>query len=57
MELSIDNMCFFAHVAFFIIEEPESFLREELGKRLTLKEKSIGDLEKFLGNKVSKVKL
>ena len=40
-----------------IMEEPERFLREELGKRFTLKEKSIGPPEQYLGNKVSKVTL
>ena len=37
------------------MEEPDAFLREELGKRFTLKEKSIGALEQCLGNKVSLV--
>ena len=40
-----------------IDEEPETFLREELGKRFTLKEKSIGAPEQHLGNKVSLVTL
>ena len=40
-----------------IMEEPERFLREELGKRFTLKEKSIGPPEQYLGNKVSLVTL
>ena len=39
------------------MEEPETFLREELGKRFTLKEKSIGAPEQCLGNKVSLVTL
>ena len=39
------------------MEEPETFLREELGKRLTLKEKSIGSPEQCLGNKVSLIVL
>ena len=39
------------------MEEPETFIREELGKRLTLKEKSIGPPEQCLGNKVSPVTL
>ena len=39
------------------MEEPEKFLREELGKRFTLKEKSIGPPEQYLGNKVSLVTL
>ena len=40
-----------------IMEEPERFLREELGKRFTLKEKSIGPPSQYLGNKVSQVTL
>ena len=40
-----------------IMEFPERFLREELGKRFTLKEKSIGHPTQYLGNKVSKVTL
>ena len=39
------------------MEEPERFLREELGKRFTLKEKAIGSPEQYLGNKVSQVTL
>ena len=38
-----------------IMEEPEKFLREELGARFTLKEKSIGPPSQYLRNKVSKV--
>ena len=34
-----------------IAEEPEIFLREELVKKFTLKENSIGSPEKCLGNK------
>ena len=40
-----------------IMEEPEKFLREELGKRFTLKEASIGPPTQYLGNKVSEVTL
>jgi len=40
-----------------VMEEPERFLREELGKRFTLKEKSIGPPDQYLGNKVSLVTL
>ena len=40
-----------------IMEEPEKFLREELGQRFTLKEKSIGPPTQYLGNKVSEVEL
>ena len=40
-----------------IVEEPERFLREELGKRFALKEKSIGPPDQYLGNKVSLVTL
>ena len=39
------------------MEEPNTFRREELGKRFTLKEKSIGAPEQHLGNKVSLVTL
>ena len=39
------------------LEEPETFLREELGKRFTFKEKSIGAPVQHLGNKVSLVTL
>ena len=39
------------------MEEPETFLREELGKRFILKEKSIGAPEQHLGNKVSLIAL
>jgi hypothetical protein len=38
-----------------IMEEPEKFLREELGVRFTIKEKSIGPPTQYLGNKVSQV--
>ena len=38
-----------------IAEEPGRFLPKELGKRLSLKEKSIGSLEKHLGSKLSQV--
>ena len=40
-----------------IMEESERFLREHLGKRFALKEKSIGAPEQYLSNKVSKVTL
>ena len=40
-----------------IMEEPEKFIREELGQRFTVKEKSIGKPSQYLGNKVSEVKL
>ena len=40
-----------------IMEEPERFLREELGTCFTLKEKSIGPPTQYLGNKVSMVSL
>ena len=40
-----------------IMEEPEEFLRKELGNYFTLKEKSIGSPTQYLGNKVSKVTL
>ncbi len=41
-----------------IMEEPERFLREELGRRFTLKdEKSIEPPTQYLGNKVSQVTL
>ena len=44
-----DNLC--------IVEEPERFVREEFGKRFTLKEKSIRSTEYYVGNKVSQVSL
>ena len=40
-----------------IMEEPERFLRDELGKCFTLKEKSIGPPSQYLGNKISKITL
>ena len=40
-----------------IMEDPETFLREEMGQRFTLKEKSIGPPTQYLGNKVSHVEL
>ena len=46
--LKSDGVEYYQHVLIYtddilaIIEEPEKFLREELGKRFTLKEKSIG---------------
>ena len=40
-----------------IMEEPERFLRDELGNCFTLKEKSIGPPTQYLGNKVSLVTL
>ena len=39
------------------MEEPEHFIREELGHRFTIKESSIGPPTQYLGNKVSKVEL
>ena len=38
-----------------VMEEPEKFLREEVGKRFTLKQKSIGTPTQYIGNKVSQV--
>ena len=40
-----------------ITEEPERFLRDELGNVFTLKENSIGPPTQYLGNKVSQVTL
>ena len=40
-----------------IMEEPERFLRRELGIWFTIKEKSIGPPSQYLGNKVSQVTL
>ena len=40
-----------------MMEEPKIFLREELGKRFNLKEKSIISLEQRLGEKVSHLAL
>ena len=40
-----------------IMEHPEKFLREEMGTRFTLKEKSIGPPTQYLGNKVSNITL
>ena len=40
-----------------IMEEPERFIREEIGERFTIKEKSIGPPSQYLGNKVSHVQL
>ena len=38
-----------------VMEEPEKSLREEVGKRFTLKEKSIAPPTQYVGSKVSKV--
>jgi len=40
-----------------IMEDPETFLRNELSQIFTLKEKSIGPPTQYLGNKVSQVTL
>ena len=40
-----------------IMENPDKFLRNEMGARFTLKEKSIGPPTQYLGNKVSEVTL
>ena len=40
-----------------IMDNPEEFLREELGRRFTIKEKSIGPPSQYLGNKVLEVDL
>lgn len=40
-----------------IMDDPEPFIRDELGKRFTIKEKSIGPPSQYLGNKVSQVTL
>ena len=40
-----------------IMDEHERFLREDIGKRFILKEKSIGSPEQCTGNKVSQVSL
>ena len=40
-----------------IMEDPEGFLRKELGARFTLTEKSIVVPTQYLGNKVSQVTL
>ena len=40
-----------------IMENPESFLRDEIGEIFTVKPKSIGPPTQYLGNKVSKVEL
>ena len=40
-----------------IMEEPERFLRKELGIWFTIKEKSIGPPSQYLGNKVLQVTL
>jgi hypothetical protein len=40
-----------------IMEEPELFIRQELGSRFTIKPKSIGPPSQYLGNKVSEVTL
>ena len=50
-----DLLCTYGILA--IMEEPETFLRQKLGKRLTLKEKPIGSLEQCLWSKVSLVAL
>ena len=39
------------------MEHPEKFLREEMGTRFTLKEKSIGPPTQYLGNKVTNITL
>ena len=40
-----------------IIDEPEQFIREDLEKRITLKDKSIGSPRECIGNKVSQLSL
>ena len=40
-----------------ILDNAEKILRNEIGKSLWLKEKSIGDLGKYLGGELRKVKL
>ena len=40
-----------------IMEEPEKFIKTELGSRFTIKPKSIGPPSQYLGNKVSEVTL
>ena len=40
-----------------VMEYPEKFLRDEMGTRFKLKEKSIGPPTQYLGNKVSHVNL
>jgi len=40
-----------------IMEEPERYIREELGSDFTVKEKLIGPPTEYLGNKVSLVEL
>ena len=58
MESSAINTHYYAQtIVLAIMEEPETFLRKELGKRFTLKENSNGSPEQHLGNKVSLVAL
>ena len=40
-----------------IMEEPEKFIKDELGNKFTIKPKSIGPPSQYLGNKVSEVTL
>ena len=40
-----------------VMEEPEKFLREEVGNHFTLMEKSISPPTQYLGNKVFEVKM
>ena len=40
-----------------VSEDPESFIRKEIGEIFTVKEKSIGPPSQYLGNKVLKVEL
>ena len=39
------------------MEDPEAFLRNEIGEMFTVKEKSIGPPLQYLGNKVSHIEL
>ena len=54
-DLNVNGVKYHQHVllctdgVLAIVEEPERFIREEIGKRFTLKEKSIGSPEQCLG--------
>ena len=51
------NVLISTDTALLMMEEPERFLREELKRRFTLKEKPIGSTDQYFGGKGSQVAL
>ena len=58
-----DDSTFYKYVLLYtddilcIMENPENFMRNEIGSRFKLKEHSIGPPSQYLGNKVTQVTL